>query len=104
MILWRIATEPRNYPATDLTGEGAARSPGRWNEKHQAMVYAAPTIAIAVLATAAHMNDGGQPLNGFLVRIDVPAAIWDSREELEVASQAPTWAAIPAAGKSLGRR
>lgn len=42
MILWRIATETRRYKATDLTGGGAAASPGRWNEDNQPVVYAAP--------------------------------------------------------------
>jgi RES domain-containing protein len=96
MILWRIATETRKYKATDLSGGGAASNPGRWNEDNQPVVYAAPTIAIAVLETAAHINDGGLPLNRFVVRIDVPEDVWDAREELDVASLPHTWSAIPA--------
>ncbi len=96
MILWRVATETRRHKATDLTGGGAAASPGRWNEDNQPMVYAAPTIAIAVLETAAHINDGGLPLNRFVVRIDVPDDIWDGREQLDMGALPPTWAAIPA--------
>ena len=49
MILWRIAAETRKYSAHDLTGGGAAAHPGRWNDDKQPVVYAAPTIAIAVL-------------------------------------------------------
>ena len=53
MILWRIATETREYRAIDLSGAGAARDPGRWNAAREPVVYCAPTIAIAVLETAA---------------------------------------------------
>lgn len=102
MILWRIAAETRRHAADDLSGKGAAANPGRWNERQQPVVYAAPTIAIAVLETAAHIDSGGFPLNRFLVRIDVPDAVWAAREELEVATLPATWAAIPA-GKASAR-
>ncbi|HTH77378.1 MAG TPA: RES family NAD+ phosphorylase [Ramlibacter sp.] len=100
MILWRIAAETRQYKANDLSGGGAARSPGRWNEAGQAVLYAAPTIAIAVLETAAHIDDGGFPLNRYLVRIDVPTAVWKKRRELDVAGLPLTWDAIPAGATS----
>jgi RES domain-containing protein len=101
VILWRIATETRRYAATDLSGAGAARSPGRWNDDGQPVVYAAVSIALAVLETAAHINDKGLPLNRFLVRIDVPPAVWDAREELPAAALPPSWAAIPAGSASV---
>ena len=72
MKLWRIAAETRKYAAHDLSGGGAAASPGRWNDDKQAVIYSAPTIAIAVLETAAHIDDAGLPLNRFLVEINVP--------------------------------
>lgn len=96
MILWRIAAETRKYPADDLSGGGAAVSPGRWNEDGQAVLYTAPTIAIAVLETAAHIDDAGLPLNRFLVQIDVPKTVWDKREEVELSTLPATWSAIPA--------
>ena len=101
MILWRIATETRQYAATDLSGAGAARSPGRWNEEGQPVVYTTVSIALAVLETAAHINDKGLPLNRFLVRIDVPQAVWDAREERPAAALPPSWAAIPAGAASV---
>jgi RES domain-containing protein len=100
--LWRIAAETRKYPADDLSGGGAAASPGRWNDEKQAVVYSAPTIAIAVLETAAHIDDSGLPLNRFLVRIEVPDDVWAAREELDVATLPATWSAIPA-GKSSAK-
>lgn len=101
MILWRIAAETRQYKADDQSGGGAAKSPGRWNEPGQAVLYAAPTIAIAVLETAAHIDDGGLPLNRYLVSLDVPAAVWRKRQALDPAALAPTWNAIPAGATSV---
>lgn len=101
MNLWRIAAETRKYSADDLSGAGAAAHPGRWNEEKQPVVYAAPSIAMAVLETAAHVDDGGLPLNRFIVRIDVPEDAWRARDELDPARLPPAWSAIPAGKKSV---
>jgi RES domain-containing protein len=101
VILWRIAADTRHYSADDLSGAGAARSPGRWNDDGQPVLYTAPTIALAVLETAAHIDDTGLPLNRFLVRIDVPEEAWEAREVREAASLPPAWAAIPAGRASV---
>lgn len=101
MILWRIAAETRHYLATDLSGAGAAAHPGRWNEEGQPVLYTAPTIAMAVLETAAHIDTAGFPLNRFLVRVDVLNAAWAARETLDIAALPPTWAAIPAGKASV---
>ena len=102
MRLWRIAAETRRYPADDLTGGGAAISPGRWNEEKQPVVYSAPSIAIAVLETAAHIDDSGLPLNRYLVQIDVPENVWALHEIAELATLPPAWGAIPA-GKASAK-
>jgi len=99
---WTLAVQTRAYRAGDLSGGGAAKNPGRWNEPGQAVVYCARTIAIAVLETAAHINDAGLPLNKYLVRIEIPDATWDARQELNVGALPATWAAIPAGGTSAG--
>jgi RES domain-containing protein len=101
MILWRIAPETRQYRADDLTGGGAAKDPGRWNELGQPVIYAAPTIAMAVLETAAHVNSAGLPLNKYLVQLDIPAAVWRARKTLDPATLPPTWDAIPAGATSV---
>jgi RES domain-containing protein len=101
VILWRIAAETRKYAADNLSGGGAAAHPGRWNEEKQPVIYAAPTIAMAVLETAAHIDDVGLPLNRFLVRIAVPDDAWGGREELDPATLPPAWAAIPAGKTSV---
>jgi RES domain-containing protein len=100
MILWRIAAETRQHRAEDLSGAGVARSPGRWNEPGQAVIYASPTIALAVLETLAHIGDGGLPLNRYLVRLDVPPGVWRKRRELSPAALPATWNAIPAGAAS----
>lgn len=101
MILWRIAAETRKYGADDLSGAGAAKSPGRWNDDGQHVLYTAPTIAIAVLETAAHVDDSGLPLNRYLVRIEVPDDVWTARVVMDVTQLPVTWAAIPAGRVSV---
>jgi RES domain-containing protein len=101
VILWRIAADTRSYGANDLRGAGAAKSPGRWNDTGQQVLYTAPTIAIAVLETAAHIDDGGLPLNRFLVEITVPDKTWSARETLEIGNLDITWSAIPAGSGSV---
>jgi len=65
------------------------------------VLYTAPTIAIAVLETAAHIDDSGLPLNRFLVEIDVPDTVWAAREKLDVSVLPVTWASIPAGRVSV---
>jgi RES domain-containing protein len=99
--LWRIATETRSYRAEDLSGGGAARYPGRWNAEQEAMVYAAPSVALAVLETAAHVDDHGLPLNKFLVRIEVPDAVWACAEHVRPEELPASWLSIPAGQASV---
>ncbi len=101
MKLWRIAAETREYKACDLSGGGAAKYPGRWNSDKEPVIYSAPTIAIAVLETAAHVDDAGLPLNRYLIEIDVPDDVWAQREEMGVSKLPATWAAIPAGHASV---
>jgi RES domain-containing protein len=99
--LWRIAAETRQFKADDLSGRGAAANPGRWNDEGEPVVYCAPTIAMAVLETASHIDDAGLPMNRYLIEIDVPDTLWEQREE-KAASQLPvTWDAVPAGQASV---
>ncbi len=101
MILWRIAAATRDRAAEDLSGSGAARYPGRWNRATEAVLYCAPTRALAILESAAHLDDGGLPLNRFLVEIQVPDTVWSQREEVPVGALPATWDAIPAGQASV---
>ena len=101
MKLWRIAAATRDYAADDLSGGGAARYPGRWNSQTEPVIYCAPTRAIAVLETAAHIDDSAFPQNRYLVEIEVPDDVWSQREEVPVAMLPATWDAIPAGQASV---
>lgn len=101
MNLWRIAAETRKYRADDLSGAGAAKNPGRWNDDGQPALYAAPTIAMAVLETAAHVDDSGLPLNRYLVRIEIADSVWAARHVMDVSGLPATWSAIPAGRVSV---
>ena len=96
MKLWRIAASTRTYSAVDISGTGASLFPGRWNSEGVKVVYCAPTRAMAVLETAAHIVINGFPLNRYLVAIDVPQDVWDRREVVDPGSLEPEWSAIPA--------
>jgi RES domain-containing protein len=99
--VWRIATETLDYKANDTSGGAAAKHPGHWNARGEHVVYAAPSIAMAVLETAARIDSGGLPLNCFLVAIDIPAKDWNARKELDPVSIDPAWCAIPAGRASV---
>ena len=101
MILWRIASETRKHAADDLSGAAAAAHPGRWNDSGEPVVYCAPAIAMAVLETAAHIDDVGLPLNRYLVEITVPDDVWALRERRTVAALPANWDAVPAGRASV---
>ena len=98
---WRIATDTPDYLADDMTGKGAESTGGRWNRKGRAVVYASPSIALACLETIVHLKQGGLPLNRYLVKILVPHATWELRNELTAASAPVGWDAEPAGKVSL---
>lgn len=60
-----------------------------------AVLYAATSVALATLETAAHVDPVGLPLNKFLVRISVPKKVWQRRQALDVSKLGPAWNAIP---------
>lgn len=100
-LLWRIATDAREYEAHDLSGKGAEQTGGRWNRPGRPLVYAASTASLASLETVVHLNAGDLPLNRFLVRIEVPAAVWAARRSCAAAELPVGWSAIPEGKVSL---
>ncbi len=50
---------------------------------------------MAVLETAAHIDDSGLPLNKYVIEVDVPDDIWQARQTLAVADLPVGWDAIP---------
>jgi RES domain-containing protein len=92
--VWRIAVETPSYTANDLSGTGAKMTGGRWNSKGTPVVYCATNIALATLETVHYLRSGGLPFNRYLVRIDVPDAVWGARQMLDPLPGG--WDAIPA--------
>lgn len=92
--LWRIATQGPSWRADDLSGQGAANDPGRWNSLRLPVIYTSTSIALACLETVVHVTgDQGLPLRRWLVAIDVPAKHWQQRL---------SWDATPAGTSSRG--
>ncbi len=96
---WRIATEARTYAADDLGGTGAQLTGGRWNAIGTAVIYASPSLALAVLETFVHLASGGLPLNRFVVRLDIPDALMAGATVLDTPPVG--WDAEPAGGTSI---
>jgi len=92
--LWRIAVEAPAYAADDLSGTGAKMTGGRWNSKGTPMVYCSSSIALATLETVHYLRGGGLPFNRYLVQIDIPDPVWNTREILHPLPGG--WDAIPA--------
>jgi RES domain-containing protein len=78
---WRIASQGLNWLANDLSGNGAALNPGRWNSLDQRILYCSSSIALACLETVVHLaGDDPLPFQRQLVRISIPSHHWDERE------------------------
>lgn len=92
--VWRIAVEAPTYTANDLSGTGAKMTGGRWNSKGTPVVYCETNIALATLETVHYLRSGGLPFNRYLVRVDIPDAVWNARRVLQPLPAG--WDAIPA--------
>jgi RES domain-containing protein len=101
VISWRIATDARRYPADDMSGAGAAARGGRWNDRGTALVYTSESRALACLETLVHLDDGGLPLNRYLIRIDIPDAVWKAARQATPATLPVGWDAEPASITSV---
>lgn len=101
VTVWRIAKHTPEFSADDLSGGGAKKTGGRWNSKGRSVLYASASIALATLETLAHLGDSIAVRNAFLVRIDIPLAVWERRNRLALASLDPTWLAEPAGSATI---
>lgn len=90
--VWRIALEAGTVSANYMSGSSALKSSGRWNSAGTPMVYCSSSIALATLETLSHVRFGNFPFNHFLIRVDVPTAIWAKREVLPLPGG---WDAVP---------
>jgi len=99
--VWRIATDTPDYEADDLSGEGAKRTGGRWNEKGVPMVYTSQTRALACLETVVHLNASGLPLNRYLVAVTIPDDVWVDAQTESASSLPVGWDAEPVGRASI---
>jgi RES domain-containing protein len=100
-LVWRIATDTKDYEAHNLSGKGAETTGGRWNDVGVPMVYAAESRALACLETFVHLNAGGLPLNRYLVEIDIPDDIWSAAQTEAPDTLEVGWDAEPAGRVSI---
>lgn len=100
VVVFRIATSAATYRADDLSGTGAKMDGGRWNEKGLAVLYTSESRALACLETVVHLNQGGLPLNRYLIEVTIPDDAWNAREEVDVTTLVG-WDAEPASIVSI---
>ena len=87
---WRIVKD--KYADSAFTGEGAARTSGRWNSKGLRVVYTSGTRSLAILETVVHLN----PPVFFVFKIFRIAFNEKLVEELERGKLSNDWRALPA--------
>ena len=73
MRFWRICS--RRYAAKAATGEGAALSPGRWNNRGVRVVYASTSLALAATETFVHIHPKTQPNDLVSIEGEIPDEI-----------------------------
>ncbi len=69
MIVYRLSK--KEY-INDISGYGAERNGGRWNEKGKPALYTASSRALAVLEVAVHVPFGIMPIDYYMATIEVP--------------------------------
>jgi hypothetical protein len=78
---WSIASQGLTWLANDLSGNGVALHPGRWNSRDQPVLYSSSSIALACLESVVHLaGDDPLPLQRQLVRITLPGQHWRERK------------------------
>lgn len=78
MIVYRLSKE--KYKA-DLSGIGAEKYGGRWNNKGTRMVYTAQSRALANLEVAVHVALKSLPKNYYMTAIEIPDALVTKYDE-----------------------
>ncbi len=74
MILYRMAKKRR---ADDLSGEGAEKAGGRWNNKGYPAIYLANNRSLAILETIVHCQYIRDLYNRYILSIEVPEDLID---------------------------
>lgn len=93
-VAWRLVKSV--HAATAFSGEGAARTGGRWNSRGQHVVYASETRALALLETLVHL-DFPVAFHYVFIRIEFPDALLS---RLEAKALPGDWLADPPSGST----
>lgn len=88
MRAWRIAL--RSYAHAAFTGEGAAKSPGRWNRVGVPAVYLAEHLSTGILEVLVHVDDRAHLAAFVAIEVEIP----DSHVE-EPLELPPDWRQLP---------
>lgn len=88
MRAWRIAS--RSYAHTAFTGEGAARSPGRWNRLGVPVVYLAEHLSTGILEVLVHVDDRAHLAAFVAIEVEIPDPHVEELSELP-----PDWRQLP---------
>lgn len=88
MRAWRITS--RKYAHAAFTGEGAARSPGRWNSSGVPVVYVAGSMSTGILEILVHLNDRAYLAAFIAFEIEVPDRHIETLQDLP-----PDWQQLP---------
>jgi RES domain-containing protein len=88
MRAWRITS--RKFAHAAFTGEGAARSPGRWNQSGVPVVYLAGSIATGILEILVHVNKRDFLAAFVSIEIEVPDGHIETLQHLP-----PDWQQLP---------
>lgn len=94
----------RDRYARTLSGEGAARTGGRWNSPGVEMVYTAMNRSLAMAEVAVHLSLAMLPEDYRMITIDIPDLV--SRHQLASNRLPSDWKAFPhpAATRAIGDR
>jgi RES domain-containing protein len=101
MRVFRITSA--KYVGRALSGEGAARAPGRWNSHGIRMGYTAQSESLAKLEMLVHIDRQDVPTGYRILTIEVPD---DAIEVLDLDVLPEGWGAFPydAAVRNIGDR
>jgi len=89
MIVCRLS---KSKYSSDLTGKGAERSGGRWNNKGVAMIYTGESRALCTTEIAVHMPLGNIPMDYEIIFIEIPDA---SISEFDITTLPEDWRSFP---------
>lgn len=91
MLVWRICKAV--HAAAPLSGEGARRFGGRWNEKGTRMVYTAGSQSLATLEVLVHLTLSEVPKDYQAIAIELPEHLPCLR--LPASSLPTDWRGVP---------